>query len=148
MTHPAAHPGSSGIAAALPLVFGSDARGLGRALDEIHAGGDERGLRSLIRLALLQPDRTTLWYQRLVQRWEDLGRPGLKPNPIARRMAILSDHTVQNLVPLVRGMSAAFGIELSPAVGDYDSVEMAAFDASSPVYREEPDFVAVSLSWH
>ena len=58
------------LAVALPLVFDTNATALSKALDslsQVGAAGDEQ---TLIRLGLLQPGRTTIWYQRLLNRWE------------------------------------------------------------------------------
>jgi FkbH-like protein len=139
---------AAGLARTLPLVFGGDARALARALDDLAASGDEQAVRTLVRLGLLQAGRTTTWYQRLANRWEGMGRPALKPNVARPRVAILSDHTIDNVSPLVTAFGAALGVHAEISRAEYDSVELDALNPRAALYDDEPDCIVVVLSAH
>lgn len=134
------------LGAALPLVFGDDPFALSDELDRLAAGGDETAVPALMRIGLLQPGRTTRWHQSLLNRWNDLGRPAMKPNAIEKTAAVLSDHTVDNITPLVTAFAAARGVHLEIEVKDYDSVELEALNPRSSVYSHAPDYALVILS--
>jgi FkbH-like protein len=152
MATPAAKPddagGAAGLARLLPLVFEGEARKLEAGLDALAAAGDDRAVRALMRVGLLQPARTTLWYQRLLNRWQAMGRPMLKPNAVDKRAALLSDHTIDNLTPLLAGFAAALGVHLEIGRAEYDSVELEALNPTADLYRGDPDFIVVVLSAH
>lgn len=136
------------LAAALPLVFDTNARALSTALDSLAEMGAADAEQTLIRLGLLQPGRTTLWYQRLLNRWDDLGRPALKPNATSKRVAFLSNYTIDNIAPLVTAFGAALGVHMETRLAEYDAVESEALNPESRLYQEPADFVVLGLSEH
>ncbi len=138
-------PAAAALGTGLPLALGDDSRALAGALDELLGCGATSAAQTLLRLALLQPGRTMLWYQKLLNRWDDLGRPPLKPNPVTRRIAVLSDHTIDNLAPLVTALSAGLGVHVDVQVTAFDSVEAHALDPTSALHRQPADFVLIAL---
>lgn len=149
MTSDARSPASGPAAAAiLPLVFGDDAGALHAAFQARVEAGATDDVLPLLRVAALQPSRTTRWYQRLYNLWDTLGRPALKPNATRKRLVLLSNHTTDHLPPLVALHAAALGLDLDVTVEAYDSVELQAFQPDSSLYRTNADFIAVMLSPH
>lgn len=97
---------------------------------------------------MLQPGRTTLWYQHLLNRWEDLGQPALKPNATFKRVAFLSNYTIDNIAPLVTAFGAALGVHVETRLAEFDAVESEALNPQSQLYQETADFVVLGLSEH
>ncbi|MCH8822014.1 MAG: HAD-IIIC family phosphatase [Planctomycetes bacterium] len=141
-------PNGCNFGSALSLVFENDAKALATALDTLSDSGQQDSVMTLMRLAMLQPNRTTMWYSRLLNRWEDLGQPALKPNAISKKVICLSNHTIDNLLPLARVFGAALGLHFDINVTAYDAVESEVLNPSSELYEDAPDFVAVVLSEH
>ena len=136
------------LAAALPLVFDTNATALSTALDSLAQMGAADAEQTLMRLGLLQPGRTTIWYQRLLNRWDDLGRPALKPNATSKRVVFLSNYTIDNIAPLVTAFGAALGVHMETRLAEYDAVESEALNPQSQLYQDPADFVVLGLSEH
>lgn len=133
------------LGAGLPLALGDDPRALGGALDALTAAGAISTVHTLLRVALLQPGRTMLWYTKLLNRWDDLGRPALKPNPVARRIVCLADHTIDHMLPLVKGFCASLGIDADLNLKAFDSIEAEILDTGSTLHSDPGDLALIAL---
>ena len=133
------------LGAGLPLALGDDPRALDGALDALTAAGATSTVHTLLRVALLQPGRTMLWYTKLLNRWDDLGRPALKPNPVARRIVCLADHTIDHLLPLVKGFCASLGIDADFDLKAFDSIEAEILDTGSTLHSDPGDLTLIVL---
>ncbi|MBY0275627.1 HAD-IIIC family phosphatase [Candidatus Binatia bacterium] len=60
-----------------------------------------------------------------------------------RRIAILSDAAVPQLVPLLRTLFAARGVRAEIHLAEYDTLELEVFDAASALYAFAPDAVVL-----
>lgn len=89
---------------------------------------------------MLRPDTSHLDYRALLRRSKRLDTSRCT---VARRIAILSDAAVPQLVPLLRVLLAEAGIRGDVYLANYDSAEIEAFDSESGLYRFEPDVAVV-----
>lgn len=142
---PSHDPQSDSLGTALPLALGDDSRALDAALEALTIAGATSTVHTLLRVAMLQPDRTMLWYTKLLNRWLDLGRPALKPNPVARRITCLADHTIDHLLPLVQGFCASLGIDAELDLKAFDSIEAEILDTRSTLHSDPGDLTLIAL---
>jgi FkbH-like protein len=59
------------------------------------------------------------------------------------RIALLSDAATQQFVPLLRALLRRAGFEPVVYEGAFASIELEVYDADSPLYRFQPDFIAL-----
>ena len=64
------------------------------------------------------------------------------------RVALMSSHTVEHLLPALRVAGLAQGLRLQTHVGTYGQYRQDVLDAASPLHRFRPDWVVLSLSAH
>jgi FkbH-like protein len=130
----------------LPPLLNGDAGG---AVDRLtrHVGehGPAPELHPLLRLAIHRPGQPFLYYLKLVNLWKRFGGPMLKPNPTRQKLLLLADTTADNFVPLLKLLTAAFGVELEIELPPFDSVEQTALAPSS---AQGPHLTVLSLSVH
>ncbi len=136
------------ITSILPLVFTNDASALGLALEDCIKTEVTTEVLTILRIAALQPSRSTMWYQKLLNLWVNLGRPPLKPNWVSKKLVLLSNHTIENFIPFITITCAALGINIDIQVQDYDSVELDALNPESTLYAEKADYIAIVFSEH
>ena len=130
---------------AINAVFTNDATKLSDCLDKISS---QDLLIPLLRTAMIQPHKKTLWYQQLLMKWDELGNPGLKPNALQKQIHIISDHTCEPIEVFLRTKLATVGINSKVTFSDFDSVESECLNQDSNAFSEEVDYAALLLSTH
>ncbi len=86
-------------------------------------------LRSAMRLAMQRVGLGSLYYQKLSNLWQNWGRPSLKPNPVKRRLILLTDFTPNSLRPLIDVFCGTWGVDVDVQIPAFNSVEQLAFSA-------------------
>lgn len=114
------------------------------ALLEGAAGRSAGETRSMLRLALHRPVPSLLHWVKLQNVWTRLGGPMLKPNPVEKRLLLLTDFTAEGLAPAIALASAAYGVKTEVSLPPFDSVEQTIL--SGPFPEPGPDLVALLLS--
>jgi FkbH-like protein len=125
--------------------------GISRAIPLIERAVDKDVLDcagTMLRLAALYPDGSSLEYMRLYNLWQNMGCPSLKPNAAQKSILLLTDFTADNIPPLLRLFCVARGIDADVQLPVFDSVEQQALDPGSSLYREKHDSVILCLSEH
>jgi len=124
----------------------------GEAVDLLQRHANEHGsspeLLSLLRLAVHRPGQNILYYLKLLNLWNSLSRPALKPNVAQRKIRLLTDYTSDNLAPLLKLFCGAMGVHVEVEVSAFDSVEQLALDPSSSLELDDKTIVILSLSEH
>jgi FkbH-like protein len=114
-----------------------------------HAPGDPSPIMlALLRHAIQRPRQSQLYYLRLVNLWNRLGRPALKPNPATRPVLFLSDFTNDGFVPLLRLFCGGLGVQADIANSAFDSVEQLALDPAALLAVGPDHVVLLHLSEH
>ena len=103
---------------------------------------------TMLRLAALTLGNETLSFIRLNNLWHNHNRPALKPQPVPRKLLLLTDFTSQPLVPLLTIMCAARGVHVDITLSNFDSVEQDVLDPGSRIYAEEFGTIVLWLSPH
>lgn len=103
---------------------------------------------ALVRHAIQRPRQSQLYYLRLVNLWNRLGRSALKPNPVKRPILLLTDFTNDGFVPLLRLFCGGYGIETEVGTSAFDSVEQLALDPTSSLAVTPDHIVLLHLSEH
>jgi len=70
----------------------------------------------------------------------------MSPSSTGTRIAILADVSTQHLVPVLRACFHLSGLAVQIHEGDYDTIEVEAFDPSSSLYGFQPEFVCILQS--
>jgi len=86
------------------------------------------------------PDASHLDYRQLLRAGKHLD---LAACTTEKRIAILSDAAVPQLVPLLKVLFARRGIRAAIHLAEYDAVELEVFDASSRLYAFAPDAIVL-----
>ena len=97
-------------------------------LEQAAARGDAH-VRTMLRLALHRPAASMLLWRRLHNLWTRLGSPLLKPNPVTKKLLLVTDFTADGLAPDIALMAAAYGVKAEIAIPPFDSVEQTALGA-------------------
>ena len=72
-----------------------------------------------------------------------LGYPGNKDlKPL--RIAILRNFTIEPLLPVLKGEASLSGFFPELYVGDFDAIAADVFNAESPLYQHNPDFIIIA----
>ena len=104
-------------------------------------------LEGMIRLASFHPGGSSLYYQRIYNIWKNLNHPPLKPNPVNRKIFLLTDFTADHFPSLVSLFGASYGIDLEIELSPFDSVEQLALSSSSSITKDHIVVLIISPQW-
>ena len=127
------------------LLEGNSSKAL-KVFEQVSGEASIDAVKAMLRLAILQPRQSLLYYQKLYNLWSSNGALPLKPNPAKRKIALLADFTADNLMPLVSMFCGARGVETEIELSPFDSVEQTILDPSSMLYSSKPDLVIWIMS--
>jgi FkbH-like protein len=106
---------------------------------------DRASFAALMRQCIFYSDGSPLFYRRIRNIWDGAGMPALKSVSVSKTVQILSDCTVDALVPQLELFLAAYGVSASIELGEFDSVE---FEAHAGKHREiDLTLVVLSERW-
>ena len=101
---------------------------------------------TMLRLAILKPEKSFLSCQKIFNVWSKWGYPSLKPNPTRQKIVFLSDLTAEHFPPMIKMFSAAQGVDAKILLSGFDSIEQTILDTSSEMYQFKPDVIALIFS--
>ena len=105
---------------------------------------DDQTFASIIRLSAYQ-SAEPIYYRKLLNAWKGRGSLPLKPAEREISVQILSDGTIQGLVPYLELFLGVFGIRAKIEVGPYDSVEQTALVEAETTF--DATFLILSDHW-
>ena len=98
---------------------------------------------AMMRTAIFHSSTKPFYYRKLLNEWTSRGRPPLKSTHRTIKIELISDGTVDGLLPYLELFAAAYGLDAKITVAPYDSVEQIAF---SPEMVPDGDITFVILS--
>lgn len=101
---------------------------------------------TMLRLAILKPEKSFLSCQKIFNVWSKWGYPSLKPNPTKQKIVFLSDLTAEHFPSMIKMFSAAQGVDAKILLSGFDSIEQTILDTSSEMYQFKPDVIALIFS--
>ncbi len=106
---------------------------------------DDPVFAAMVRAAIFHASPTPFYYRKVMNGWLSRNRPGLKPAVRKIKIELLSDGTVDGLVPYLDLFCAAYGLDAQIAVAPYNSVEHIAFISNE---ASDSDVTIVLMSDH
>lgn len=105
---------------------------------------DDQTFASIVRLGAYH-SAEPIFYRKLLNVWKARGSLPLKPAERELSVQILSDGTIQGLIPYLELFLGVFGIRAKIEVGPYDSVEQTALAGGEEAY--DATFLILSDHW-
>jgi FkbH-like protein len=98
---------------------------------------------AMVRIAAFHSAPTPFYYRKVLNAWSARRRPPLKPAPREIALELLSDCTIDGLVPYLELFCAAYGLSPRITIAPFDSVEQIALASEA---RSDCDLTLVLLS--